>query len=811
MLRTLQAFILLTFLMSSSLLAALDGMYGIERLEMLPKRPTVYEPKDWGKAARSCYKLIFDHQRQGEHLPIMSIEHSEEKGTVFALKTYVGRHEEGKVDNEALVSMGAVLGASRLNMLDDLNSPIDLIDRLCVFFDEDEGIFLNNLDSYSGETFWYDLYPNVLAMSISLRHPEQKRLGSYVKKSIETLSSAVFDLSQKNEGIPDFRLTGYSFKDKREKINGRWIEPDGAAGIAWICYMGWKKYGDDKYLRAAELCMDFLDRYPNNSLYEVLLPYGTYVAARMNAECGKNYQTQKLFSDMWGPSDNRYAWGMLLDERGPHELSGLMGSTLDFGGYGFAMNTYVYVDMVLSSLVYDPRPLDLVSKWVLNATHNSKAFYGDGLPKTHQTCREWLDAHDTDYSLAYEGVGKTREDGGHYGAKGVSYSGLSPVAMGDPLLHGWAKTDIGIYGSAYIGLMSSRVMKSSNENIAAFRCSGGDLDDQPFITNLYYHHGDEDQMFIISDGEQHRLYDQTQNTFLDENKVSDVAYRYENGAHHLLMKAGESLLLSFVPQPTSKAKDRITFHNGKTMCGAVVLDYNNGSRSKSTKKPSMPFVGKMESELAKIQHQSIRVDGDLGEWISVPVTKTVSNTKGQGITLKISWSEQGLNICAIEHTDEPSVFSAENSDVYRTDPWKYDGFSLVLDYDNSNDLQQFGDAILFFMFSDKTQQGGYAMQTQRSVELVPDRLPNSKVMSGMSKGKRVVEATLNWRDLADLVDAKHVPKGGILKALYSGKRMGCDPVSLIGGWNNRAYLNGGRLRPSDRGPHSLDLSLSPDR
>jgi hypothetical protein len=136
---------------------------------------------------------------------------------------------------------------------------------------------------------------------------------------------------------------------------------------------------------------------------------------------------------------------------------------------------------------------------------------------------------------------------------------------------------------------------------------------------------------------------------------------------------------------------------------------------------------------------------------------------------------------------------------------------LVLDYDNSNDLQQFGDAILFFMFSDKTQQGGYAMQTQRSVELVPDRLPNSKVMSGMSKGKRVVEATLNWRDLADLVDAKHVPKGGILKALYSGKRMGCDPVSLIGGWNNRAYLNGGRLRPSDRGPHSLDLSLSPDR
>jgi hypothetical protein len=202
------------------------------------------------------------------------------------------------------------------------------------------------------------------------------------------------------------------------------------------------------------------------------------------------------------------------------------------------------------------------------------------------------------------------------------------------------------------------------------------------------------------------------------------------------------------------------------------------------------------------------VDGDLGEWTSVPVTKTVSNTKGQSITLKTSWSEQGLNICAIEHTDEPSGFSAENSDVYRTDPWKYDGFSLILDYDNSNDLQLFGDSIFFFMFSDKSQEGGYAMQTQRSVELVTQRLLHSKVMTGMSHGKRVVEATLGWSDLEGLVDAKHVPKGGILKALHSGGRIGCDPVSLIGGWKNRVYLNGGKVRPSDRGPHSLDLSFS---
>ena len=41
--------------------------------------------------------------------------------------------------------------------------------------------------------------------------------------------------------------------------NGEWTEPDAAAGVALLQYYAFKKFEDRKYIKAATLCMNYLD------------------------------------------------------------------------------------------------------------------------------------------------------------------------------------------------------------------------------------------------------------------------------------------------------------------------------------------------------------------------------------------------------------------------------------------------------------------------------------------------------------------------------------------------------------------------
>lgn len=86
--------------------------------------------------------------------------------------------------------------------------------------------------------------------------------------------------------------------------NGKWVEPDSAAGIAYFEYMAYKKFGKPQHLEGATLGLDYLGTYDLatgniltywldsidfNPLYEILLTFGPLAAARMNAEQGTNY------------------------------------------------------------------------------------------------------------------------------------------------------------------------------------------------------------------------------------------------------------------------------------------------------------------------------------------------------------------------------------------------------------------------------------------------------------------------------------------------------------------------------------------
>jgi hypothetical protein len=87
--------------------------------------------------------------------------------------------------------------------------------------------------------------------------------------------------------------------------------------------------------------LDYLEGTGNNPNYEILLSYGAYTAARMNAEQGTTYDVEKLVNWVFEPSSTvRSGWGCIVGSWNGYQVNGLMGSTTDGGGYAFSFPTF---------------------------------------------------------------------------------------------------------------------------------------------------------------------------------------------------------------------------------------------------------------------------------------------------------------------------------------------------------------------------------------------------------------------------------------------------------------------------------------
>lgn len=71
-------------------------------------------------------------------------------------------------------------------------------------------------------------------------------------------------------------------------------QQDAAAGHAYVLYCAYKKFGDERYLSGAKSAMDVLLSQKESRFYEILLPFGAYVGACLNAEHGTNYDVKQI-------------------------------------------------------------------------------------------------------------------------------------------------------------------------------------------------------------------------------------------------------------------------------------------------------------------------------------------------------------------------------------------------------------------------------------------------------------------------------------------------------------------------------------
>jgi len=374
----------------------------------MPTLPEPYHMRDWQQVAHDFDTLAFDFERQGEHLPIISwaTGGGVDRPKVFAIPTFIGWNHEGY---EAITCLGAVNAATVAGIDKSDQDGMDWVALCANYFNDHPGIqlYLNNDNSDTGGSFWYEIFPNILFYRIVSAYPDTPKMAEQFIAVAEQWYAASIAMggSAVPWALPNYDITAYNFTTGELVNNGLWTEGGSAASIAWLQYMAYTQTQNEKYLNAAKWGMEYLDQATKNPYYEILFPHSTYLAARMNAELGTHYDVTKLIN--WSlEGNNRRKWGDSVGKWGTMDFSAVTCSLdgNDAGSYGFAMNTFNKANSLVPMVRYDKRYARAIGKWTLNAANSLRLFYANGLPADQQTDFGWAQQHDPHSTLAYEGM-----------------------------------------------------------------------------------------------------------------------------------------------------------------------------------------------------------------------------------------------------------------------------------------------------------------------------------------------------------------------------------------------------------------------
>jgi hypothetical protein len=537
----------------------------IGRIEQMPNLPQPFKMRNWKQVARDYDALVFDRNARGRFLPLIWEDRTHVTYDLdgFGLYTVVGDPRQGPTVNpgqhEAVNCLAAVVGASLVGIDKRKQDGYDYV-RMCerYFSPKDRGgldLFGNTVSLSPGTgSMWYLLFPNMLAFFLADCYPDHGRLEEYVRRSADSTAELVPAL-EKGQWY-----TGHDFIRHEPVFNGRWREGDAIAGVAWIEYMAWARFGERKYLDAARRDMDTLDDFDRSTFYEVLLPYGATLAARMNAEQGCNYDVTQLLN--WcldGSTACRPGWGVIAGNWGGYDVSGLQGSITDGGGYAFAMNTFELAAALAPLPRYDARYARAVGKLLLNAANAARLFYTDGLPPQNQTCYDQRELfRDT---ITYEGlrrVGLRPQD-----------ANTTPCACGDPLGGRWGRqdyvSDLSLYGSSHVGLMAAVIERTSDERILQVNCLKTDFfHEEAYPTFLYYNPYDQTrEIHVDVSSRPVDLYDAVQHTFVARRAM---------GKTSLQLAPDSAALIVLTP-----AGGRVTRDGHTMLIDNVPVDYNGST------------------------------------------------------------------------------------------------------------------------------------------------------------------------------------------------------------------------------------------
>lgn len=516
--------------------------------------------RDWRGVATEFDRLAFDANATGApYLPLLSFSHDRQgKVRTFVLPTYVGDtrfDRNNSAPHEGITCIGAVLGASLVD-IDKSAGPVDWVALCDFYFDARPGRqIVGNRDTAEAGSFWYALFPNILYLALSDLYPKETALADHSRTAALRWADITEALSNGRE-TADFDHTGFDLKTSKPKDNGKWKEPDAAAGTAWILWVAYQRWPEPRLLENADRCMRFLHERPQNKnpLYEVMLPFGALTAARMNAELGRKYDLDKIINWCFDRSNARIDFAVLVERWAGYDISGLAGASnrppgrKAGGGYVFAMNSFVYAWPLVPIARYDARYAHDLGKWMLNTANAARLFYSDAHPAERQSCPNWQG--DPKHVIAYEGIK-------HWWDKNEEL-----FASGDPLYMKWGpKTDFSLYGSVFAGVYGALIDATNDTQILKLDLLKTDFGHpKAWPSFLLYNPHDNARNVSVDVGSSARdVYDAVSGRFLAKNVINSAS---------IDIPADTAVVAVVVP-----SGGKMTVEPSGTFVDGVVVDY----------------------------------------------------------------------------------------------------------------------------------------------------------------------------------------------------------------------------------------------
>lgn len=465
----------------------------IPRVEEMASLPQPLKIIDWREMALNFDRTIYDLNAQGKYWPMVWMDSTGKNFNqpVLGMYTAIGDVRQGTNNkgmfHEALANMGSVLGATLVGIDKSDQQGKNYVTMLRNYFNSGTGwnIMMNNtapevakLGGGYGRDWWYDVYPNVLFYAIYEKYPDEPDFERIARSIAEKFYQADSILDG------DYNYSYFDYGKMKPMRNNICAQPDAAAGHAYVLYCAYKKFGDKRYLQGAISAMKALDSQKINPTYELLMPFGAYVAARLNAEQGTNFDVQKMLRWTFdGTAVCREGWGFLTGNWNGFDISGTVGSTVDHGGYSFLMNTFDAAWPLIPLVKYQPSYANAIGKWMLNAVNASRLFYPQYMPKEHQTIPDLASV--TKGVIAYEGIAKASTFDNKYSSL------KAPVAQGDGPKWVPGKnpevSQFSVYGSAHAGIFGGIVRRTNVEGILQLNLSATDFyQDKAYPSYLYY-------------------------------------------------------------------------------------------------------------------------------------------------------------------------------------------------------------------------------------------------------------------------------------------------------------------------------------
>lgn len=542
-----------TLLIAASLTAHAQQI-AIPRIEQMPNSPTPYAMRNWKEVARGYDSLVFDLSRTGTYLPLVrvyanTVNYPAHAG--FGLHTVVGT--TAPQSGEAINCLPAVIGATLVGIdkRNQFGQNWALMSEEWFNRRSSQNVYKNHPVDDSGDDWWYETMPNLFFYQLNALYPGVGDFSAQFRTVVDRWLQAatVMGGSTVPWRIPNMDHRGW-YLQSMSPYDAGVHEPEAAGALAWLMYCAYTRTDSAAYRIGAEWAMEFLDSYGANPSYELQLPYGALVAARMNAELGTTYNIGRLVNWCFDVGPLR-SWGAMVGRWGTNDCSGLIGEVNGMNDYAFAMNTYEQVGALVPLVRYDDRFARAIGKWVLNAANAARLFYPAYLPSDQQDNAAWSALEDSGSVIGYEALRQQA-------------NGKSPYGTGDAIAGGWGATNLALYGSSHVGILGGIIDTTDVPMILQLNLLATDyyrsgaypsfLFYNPYVTLKTVH--------IDAGAGTHDIYDAVSNSFLRTGA---------SGMTAVDIPSDGAVLAVITP-----AGGQVTHDEERMLVNGVVVDYRSG-------------------------------------------------------------------------------------------------------------------------------------------------------------------------------------------------------------------------------------------